>query len=152
MVRLFGVMLCLCAIPALAADGQKLPVPRTQADQPDRDAPAIVDSTDAPVQLARRRKKRKKAPPAAASAESAPAAAEEAEEEVEAAPSSAESSAPVAPIRQNGPSRIEFDDRLIQGQTNKANAIYLFERRASELRTLVKKRRHYHREIDETLQ
>jgi hypothetical protein len=53
--------------------------------------------------------------------------------------------------RRSGPSRIEFDDRLIQGQTNKANAIYLFERRASELRSLVRPRQHYHKEIDESV-
>lgn len=51
-----------------------------------------------------------------------------------------------------GMSRIEFDDRLIQGQTNKANAIYLFERRESALRSLLRKRTHFHEEIDETLQ
>ena len=93
------------------------------------------------VRIAKRKKRRtnvkrrsaKKAPEAAPVEEAAPASS-------------------VAPTdRRSGPSRIEFDDRLIQGQTNKANAIYLFERRASELRTLVKKRKHFHREIDESL-
>jgi hypothetical protein len=51
-----------------------------------------------------------------------------------------------------GPSRIEFDDRLVQGQTNKANAIYLFERRESALRSLLKKRENFHDEIDEQLE
>jgi hypothetical protein len=51
-----------------------------------------------------------------------------------------------------GMSRIEFDDRLVQGQTNKANAIYLFERRESSLRSLLKKRTDFHEEIDETLE
>lgn len=51
-----------------------------------------------------------------------------------------------------GPSRIEFDERLIQGQTNKANAIYLFERRESALRSLLKKRTDFHEEIDEALE
>lgn len=50
-----------------------------------------------------------------------------------------------------GPSRIEFDDRLVQGQTNKANAIYLFERRESALRSLLKKRTNFHDEMDEML-
>jgi hypothetical protein len=50
-----------------------------------------------------------------------------------------------------GPSRIEFDDRLVQGQTNKANAIYLFERRESALRSLLKKRSNFRDEIDERL-
>ena len=51
-----------------------------------------------------------------------------------------------------GMARIEFDDRLVQGQTNKANAIYLFERRASSMRSLLHKRADFHEEIDETLE
>jgi len=51
-----------------------------------------------------------------------------------------------------GPARIEFDDRLVQGQTNKANAIYLFERRDSALRSLLKKRTNFHAEMDEMLE
>lgn len=51
-----------------------------------------------------------------------------------------------------GPARIEFDDRLVQGQTNKANAIYLFERRESAMRSLLKKRTNFHDEIDEMLE
>jgi hypothetical protein len=55
------------------------------------------------------------------------------------------------PGARRGPARIEFDDRLVQGQTNKANAIYLFERRESALRSLVKKRVNFQAEIDEML-
>jgi hypothetical protein len=51
-----------------------------------------------------------------------------------------------------GPARIEFDDRLVQGQTNKANGVYLFERRESALRSLLKKRTDFHDEIDEMLE
>ena len=51
-----------------------------------------------------------------------------------------------------GPARIEFDDRLVQGQTNKANAMFLFERRESALRSLLKKRTNFHDEIDEMLE
>lgn len=54
--------------------------------------------------------------------------------------------------RRGGPARIEFDDRLVQGQTNKANAIYLFERRESALRSLLKKRTNFHAEMDEMLE
>ena len=59
---------------------------------------------------------------------------------------------PVDTGTRKGPARIEFDDRLVQGQTNKANAIYLFERRESALRSLLKKRTNFHEEIDETLE
>ncbi|MDP2340194.1 MAG: hypothetical protein Q8O67_04485 [Deltaproteobacteria bacterium] len=60
--------------------------------------------------------------------------------------------APVDTGTRKGPARIEFDDRLVQGQTNKANAIYLFERRESALRSLLKKRSNFHDEIDEMLE
>ena len=71
--------------------------------------------------------------------------------------SAAPAAAPAAPsspgdIARHGMARIEFDDRLVQGQTNKANAIYLFERRESALRSLLKKRADFHDEIDETLE
>ena len=69
-----------------------------------------------------------------------------------AAPAAVDPDAPVLVGTRKGPARIEFDDRLVQGQTNKANAIYLFERRESALRSLLKKRTHFHEEIDEMLE
>ena len=47
--------------------------------------------------------------------------------------------------------RVEFDGRLIEGQTAASGAIYLFERLPSELRSMVTERRSYQREILETL-
>ena len=145
MSRWLGALALLCALPAWAGD------PRANAAdaQEDLPAPSFVADDDALPQLARRRRKPRKKKPAAAAPAPAPAQDPAAAPEPAPAPAASEGGAP-APLRQNGPSRVEFDDRLIQGQTNKANAIYLFERRASELRTLVKKRRDYHREIDET--
>lgn len=90
------------------------------------------------VKLARRRSRRRRS-----KARPKPPKAREPEETAEAA-------APITTSR-GRPSRVEFDERLIRGQTNKADAIYLFERRSSEMRTLVKKRKHFHREINETL-
>ena len=69
-----------------------------------------------------------------------------------AAPAAVDPDAPVLVGTRKGPARIEFDDRLVQGQTNKANAIYLFERRESAWRSLLKKRTHFHEEIDEMLE
>lgn len=43
--------------------------------------------------------------------------------------------------------RVEFDGRLVQGQTAKSGAIYLFARKRSELRSMVKERSNYRREI-----
>lgn len=47
--------------------------------------------------------------------------------------------------------RVEFDGRLIEGQTAASGAIYLFERLPSELRSMVAERRSYRQEILETL-
>jgi hypothetical protein len=43
--------------------------------------------------------------------------------------------------------RIEFDERLIQGQTAKAGALYLFDRKPSDLRSMVHERESYRGEI-----
>jgi hypothetical protein len=43
--------------------------------------------------------------------------------------------------------RIEFDERLIQGQTAKAGAIYLFDRKPNDLRSMVHERESYRDEI-----
>lgn len=47
--------------------------------------------------------------------------------------------------------RVEFDGRLVQGQTAKSGAIYLFARKRSELRSMVKERSNYRREILSTV-
>lgn len=39
-----------------------------------------------------------------------------------------------------GPTRIDFDDRLIQGQTNKSGAVYLFDRKELSVRSMVRQR------------
>ncbi len=90
---------------------------------------------------------RKKAPPPAARVE-APPKADPPPPKTTATRTGAETD----DAGRRGPARIEFDDRLVQGQTNKANAIYLFERRESSMRSLLKKRTNFHDEIDEMLE
>ncbi|WP_375756744.1 hypothetical protein [Corallococcus exercitus] len=41
---------------------------------------------------------------------------------------------------QRGPSRIDFDDRLIQGQTNKSGAVYLYDRKELKTRSMLRER------------
>lgn len=114
-------------------------VPAAEADATPTSAPSALSSpADDDTTLARRRRskrgrKKKAAKPATA--------VEEKKEE-----------AIVENATRRGPTRIEFDERLLQGQTNRANAIYLFQRRESALRSLVKKRKHFHDEIDEALE
>ena len=63
---------------------------------------------------------------------------------IPAAPASA--SAAGAPP-QRGPTRIDFDDRLIQGQTNKSGAVYLYDRKELKQRSMIKKRETFREEI-----
>ena len=48
---------------------------------------------------------------------------------------------------QRGPTRIDFDDRLIQGQTNKTGAVYLYDRKELKQRSMIKKRETFREEI-----
>jgi hypothetical protein len=52
-----------------------------------------------------------------------------------------------APPPSRGPTRIDFDDRLIQGQTNKSGAVYLYDRKELKTRSMVKKRESFRDEI-----
>ena len=40
-----------------------------------------------------------------------------------------------------GPTRVDFDDRLIKGQTTKADSVYIYDRQQIEIRSLVNKAR-----------
>jgi hypothetical protein len=42
-----------------------------------------------------------------------------------------------------GPTRIDFDDRLIQGQTNKSGAVYLFDRKETGIASMVRRRKSF---------
>jgi hypothetical protein len=50
------------------------------------------------------------------------------------------SAAAPAPAASRGPTRIDFDDRLIQGQTNQAGSVYLYDRKQLNIEPMVKKR------------
>lgn len=48
---------------------------------------------------------------------------------------------PSASLR--GPTRLDFDDRLIQGQTNKSGAVYLFDRKETGISSMVRRRKSF---------
>jgi hypothetical protein len=124
----------LIAAAFVLADADALAAPVDSAERPTQlTDPSGDDATR--TTIARRRKRRSKS-----KSTSAPA------------PAATKEDAAVQNATRQGPTRIEFDERLLQGQTNKANAIYLFQRRESALRSLVKKRKHFHDEIDEALE
>jgi hypothetical protein len=46
-----------------------------------------------------------------------------------------------------GPTRVDFDDRLIKGQTTKADSVYIYDRQEIEIRSLVKRERSFRAKI-----
>jgi hypothetical protein len=66
---------------------------------------------------------------------------------VEEAPTESPAQASGAPPPSRGPTRIDFDDRLIQGQTNKSGAVYLYDRKELKTRSMIKKRESFREEI-----
>ena len=62
----------------------------------------------------------------------------------------AAASASAAPP-QRGPSRIDFDDRLIQGQTNKSGAVYLYDRKELKTRSMIRERESFRSETLSTV-
>lgn len=42
-----------------------------------------------------------------------------------------------------GPTRVNFDERLIKGQTTKAGSVYIFDRQQSEMRSLIDRKRKF---------
>ncbi len=46
---------------------------------------------------------------------------------------------------------MEFDDRLVQGQSNKQGAIYLFERKEAPLRSMLRKRQNFRGEMSDSI-
>lgn len=50
-----------------------------------------------------------------------------------------------------GPARIDFDDRLIQGQTNKSGAVYLYDRKELKTRSMIRERESFRSETLSTV-
>ncbi|WP_225409853.1 hypothetical protein [Stigmatella hybrida] len=67
------------------------------------------------------------------------------------AASSAGESAGAAAAPSRGPARIDFDDRLIQGQTNKSGAVYLYDRKELKTRSMIRERESFRSETLSTV-
>lgn len=63
------------------------------------------------------------------------------------APVAVASAATPAPPATHGPTRIDFDDRLIQGQSNAAGAVYLYDRKELQLDAMVKRRESFIKDV-----
>lgn len=90
-------------------------------------------------------KPKKPAPAAAGKKGAGPAAVKV--KAAEPIPGSEPAAQAAAGTPQRGPTRIDFDDRLIQGQTNKSGAVYLYDRKELRVRSMVKKRESFRDEI-----
>lgn len=56
-----------------------------------------------------------------------------------------------APPPSRGPTRLDFDDRLIQGQTNKSGAVYLYDRKELKTRSMIRERESFRSETLSTV-
>ena len=59
--------------------------------------------------------------------------------------------ASVAHAQYRGPTRVNFDERLIKGQTTKAGSVYIFDRQQSEVRSLIERKRSFRHKIVRTV-
>ena len=50
-----------------------------------------------------------------------------------------------------GPTRVDFDDRLIKGQTTKAGSVYIYDRQEIDIRSLVKRTRSFRARVIRTV-
>ena len=90
--------------------------------------------------------RKKPAPAAAPAAKKPPTVPTNSPVVPESAPAQADSGGGGGPSLR-GPARIDFDDRLIQGQSNKSGAVYLYDRKELKIRSMIKKRENFRDEI-----
>jgi hypothetical protein len=102
-----------------------------------------LESDNGRVLVAARRKKRRSKKRRAKPKPKPPPDPQPAED-----PSSKAAPIPVGP---GGRTRIEFDAQLIKGQTTKAGEVQILERRDSELKSMVKRRTSFVKEIIHTV-
>ena len=50
-----------------------------------------------------------------------------------------------------GPTRVDFDERLIKGQTTKAGSVYIYDRQEIDIRSLVRRGRSFRDRIIRTV-
>jgi hypothetical protein len=92
------------------------------------------------------------AKPAHAKAAAKAPAKRHVEGEVKSAPKPAPAEpAPEEAMTTRGPARLDFDDRLVQGQSNKAGAIFLYDRKSLPLRSMVHTRTNFRDQIEDEL-
>jgi hypothetical protein len=102
----------------------------------------------APVAQAQDHHKKHAASKKKAEKQTAPEAVPSASEVVRhsSAPTQADK-AEVTTMQTRGPTRLDFDDRVVQGQGSKVGAVYLYDRKSLPLRSMVRKRENFRDQI-----
>ncbi|MBW2731184.1 MAG: hypothetical protein JRH20_02260 [Deltaproteobacteria bacterium] len=121
--------------------------------------PMVEESSKSPLLAKRRRRRGRRASrrtrrPRRASPVKKPKSTKEAFPTRDAPATATKTTAGAAPAADGAlrrGARVEFDGRLVQGQTAKSGAIYLFARMRSELRSMVAERNSYRKEILRTV-
>jgi hypothetical protein len=126
---------------------------------PGQKEPMLAAGSNSPVLLAKRRRyrryrRKKRAAPRRRKAPPKPAAKPDTDSTPDSDLASHTTTTPAPAVdpgalRRGG--RVEFDGRLVQGQTAKSGAIYLFARKRTQLRSMVEERKHYRKEILRTV-
>jgi hypothetical protein len=138
-------MIVLWCASLLAADAQAIPAaPAAPAGSsgPASVAPAGEDE----VLTARRRRRRRRPRRRRRRPKPKP---KPAEPEPAAAPASAEGGADedAIPLGPGGRTRVDFDAMQVKGQTTKAGEVQILERKDTELKSMVKRRKSFRKEI-----
>jgi hypothetical protein len=150
LARLVRWLPLVLLVVLLGVDLEALALPRDPAPRP------TLRPAQTEVKVAQRRRRRGHHPPAARPKKpKATPKAEPAEKPVAPEPAGGGGGAPAAgpgdpgALQRGG--RVEFDGRLVQGQTAKSGAIYLFARQRTDLRSMVRERDTYRREVLRTV-
>lgn len=134
-MRLFAVVLTLSLIAPGAAlargSGRKAPAPKHQSSKP----------------AAREQKPQKPSKSAKGGAKGVAGAVSDEDRPAAPTPAPVPAGAP-AP---KGPQRIDFDDRVIEGQSNKSGAVYLYDRKDLSVDSMVKQPSTFRSEISKGL-
>ena len=134
----------------LGVDLEALALPRDPSPR------ATLRASQGDVLVARARRRRHHPQPAPRPKRPKPAAKQEPAETPDTPAPAAGGGAPAAggptdpgALQRGG--RVEFDGRLVQGQTAKSGAIYLFARQRTDLKSMVRERDSYRREVLRTV-
>jgi hypothetical protein len=147
-LRVVALVSTLAGMAAFPSSAAAATAKKTAASKSSKKSSAAKSSASKSSSSSKKTSSTAKATPAKASSSSSAKAAFDPvapSTSIPAAPAATASAGGAPP--QRGPTRIDFDDRLIQGQTNKSGAVYLYDRKELKQRSMIKKRETFREEI-----